>query len=165
MSDRTARAVVFLLVALLGPLAAATAQTSTLVVLKRVPIPLDGTIFPFTIEGDDGVVPFSLRANELQEFTLQPGTYTVREAIPEGWVLELARCGSLYQVGPIASGAVRFALAPGETVLCQFHNRNPEYPPVPAPAIAEVPTLSPTAMSVLFLTLSMAGTLLLRRAL
>lgn len=168
MTTRFTWILVALLTTLLASLSPASAQTSTLTVLKQTPPYPDYTVFSFTIEGDDGVVPFSLQSGQSQQLTLDPGTYTVREDLPENWVLALARCGtSLYQVGPIASGAVRLALGPGDDVTCRFLNTNDQLP-LPQPpggAPTEIPVLSPTGLSVLLMALSLGGAFLLRKTL
>jgi len=139
------------------------AQESTLSVLKLVgPIP-DTRSFSFTLEGPSGDIPFSLSGGHFRDFHLEPGTYVVREDVPEDWDLLLIRCGSLTEVGPVASGALRFELKPGESVLCRFLNSNPSVPPVPPPGSTAVPALSPTALSLLMMALAVGGALILRR--
>jgi len=141
------------------------AQESTLSVLKQVaPIPHTRS-FSFTLEGPSGDVPFSLVGGHSREFHLEPGTYVVREDVPEDWELLAIRCGSLIEVGPVASGALRFQLGPGEAVLCRFLNSNPSVPPPPPPppGASPVPDLSPTALSLLMMALAVGGALILRR--
>jgi hypothetical protein len=60
-------------------------QESTLRVLKRAYPSLDGTVFSFTLDGPSGTQAFGLLADQSRQFTLEPGTYTLREDVPEDW--------------------------------------------------------------------------------
>jgi hypothetical protein len=68
-------------------------------------------------------------------------------------------------LGPVASDTVQLTLAPGETVGCRFFNEHELYPPVPPPGPTDVPSLSPAALSILMMALSLAGAFLLRKSL
>ena len=139
------------------------AQEGTLSVLKEVSPVTDDTVFPFTIEGDGGDINFDLLGGEFEEFTLEPGTYVVRETVPEEWELSLIRCGDLFEVGPVASGALQIALGPGDSVLCQFENTMIGVPPPPPPPALSIPALSPTGLAVSFILIAALGTFALRR--
>jgi hypothetical protein len=138
------------------------AQDSSLTILKLVPPPVDGTIFPFTIEGPNGDQTFDLLGDDSHQLTLEPGTYVIREDIPEGWELSLVRCSEIYQVGPVASGALRLALEPGASEACRFHNSRLDPTPPGPPGAPDIPALSPTALSIFLMVLSIAGGMILR---
>lgn len=132
-------------------------------VLKHLSPVGDGSVFPFTLEGPGPDQTFDLANGEHETFTLDPGTYVIREALPEDWELLLIRCNPIYYVvGPVASAALRVELEPGESLTCIFTNHNSLIPPPHPPSLVEAPALSPTALSILFMALAAAGGLLLR---
>jgi hypothetical protein len=163
---RFSRTVLGLLIAVALTTGLEAQETTTLIVSKDVYPTVDATVFSFTIEGALGEQPFNLLGGENRQFTLEPGTYTIREEVPEDWELYLIRCGTdVYEVGPVASGAVRLALEPGDTTRCRFSNSWGDLPPVPPPGPTDVPSLSPAALSILMMALSLAGAFLLRKSL
>lgn len=147
------------------PLLRAQEETSTLTVLKLVSPVSDGTVFPFTLDGSGTEESFDLAAGESETFALEPGTYVVRESVPENWELVLIRCGIFYEVGPVASGALEIELEPGDSETCLFTNNLVGVPPPhPPPGPVGAPALSPTAVSLLMMALAAAGAVLLRKA-
>lgn len=139
-------------------------EQSSLTVLKLVSPISDGTVFPFSLEGPGPDELFELGGGESETFPLDPGTYIVRETIPEGWELLQIRCGLLIVPGPVASGAVEIALEPGEELTCRFENNMVDVLPTPPPSILEIPMLSPTGLSLLMIAFVVAARILLRRA-
>ena len=139
-------------------------EQSSLTILKLVWPVDDGTVFPFTLEGPGPEQDFELGGGDFLNFSLEPGTYIVRELVPEDWELLVIRCGVIFEEGPVASGALQIELDPGESVTCRFENNMIGVPPPPPPGAVDVPTLSPTAVSIFFMALAIAGGLLLRKA-
>jgi hypothetical protein len=140
------------------------AQQSTLTVLKLVYPVNDATVFSFTLEGSGPDLTFELMGGESEILTVDPGTYILRETVPEDWELGLIRCGLTFAAGPVASGALQIEIPPAESVTCRFLNVMPGIPVPPPPGLMDVPVLSPTAVSILCMALATAGGLLLRKA-
>lgn len=137
---------------------------STLEVLKLThPFPR-ADLFQFTLEGPGGDQSFDLQDGESEVFDLDPGVYTITETVPEDWTLGLIRCGLIFELGPVASGAIRLELDPGESVICRFENDRVGAPPAPPPGATEIPVLSPQGLSILLMILAAAGGFLLRRS-
>ena len=101
---------------------------------------------------DDGT------ASASRVFTpLAPGTYTVRELIPQSWTLSGVACSD--PAVAISGAEVRITLAANQSVVCTYHDTqaitppspgppdpDPVPPPVPvtpAPAPAPAPALGP----------------------
>lgn len=106
---------------------------------------------------------FDLQSGELETFDdLPAGTYTVTEMVTHDWEVSAIACGIFFAPGPVASGALQFDLGDGEDLLCQFFNTSLAIPPTPPP-VTTVPTLSPTALALLFMALAGTGTLLIHR--
>ncbi len=91
--------------------------------------PADGTDFPFVLAGAGGEQRFTLDDGaDADRFTdritlsdLLPGTYTLTEELPRGWVLRDVSCtgsGAIEQSG----ATVKFELAPGGGVVCTFRD-------------------------------------------
>lgn len=139
---------------------------ATLEVLKLT-FPLsDATVFSFGLEGPGTNEVFDLQDGQAETFLLSAGTYTITETVPEDWVLGQIRCGTIFELGPVASGAIRIELEPSESVTCRFENDMVDVPPPPPPpGGVAIPTLSPTAISLLFMALAASGALLLRKSL
>jgi VCBS repeat-containing protein len=69
-----------------------------------------------------------LNDNESVTYTLEPGTYNIREAPSEGWAVSDITCtGGSPQVG---TDSVKVTLMSNDDVTCTFTNYSPNLPPV-----------------------------------
>ncbi|MEM1080748.1 MAG: Ig-like domain-containing protein [Pseudomonadota bacterium] len=93
-------------------------------VVRKETLP-DGSKQRFSFSGDatgeigDG--------EQITVFNLLPGTYSVTEAVPVGWLLEAIECDDTNSTGDLVSATATFRIEPSEIVECIFTNRRPMF--------------------------------------
>lgn len=78
-------------------------------------------VFTFTMMGDNGhsVVTLDTTLAPSQTLAIAPGTYTITESLPGGWIYYMASCsGGFAHIAP----AVTLEIAAGTGVVCTFVN-------------------------------------------
>ena len=98
--------------------------------------PFSGTLGDFSLADGSPLLP-----DQSTFAKLAPGTYTVTETEPAGWVLDGIACaGGTTQV---SGTSVTITLAPGGAVACVYRNSQAVDPPVPPPDPPTPPTPPP----------------------
>ena len=93
----------------------------------------------FTLVDDGKDDPASTRT-----FTgLPPGTYTVREIVPEDWALSGLAC-TPSSAAVIAGAEAAITLIPGGSVVCTYRDTRIDPPVPPEPPIPPIPPTPPT---------------------
>lgn len=90
------------------------------IVIEKATEPASGQAFSFTIAG----VPFTLSGGQSKTYqNLEPGQYTVTEALPEGWTLDKVECADPTGDTTTAKDRAVIELAEDEVVRCVFTNK------------------------------------------
>jgi uncharacterized repeat protein (TIGR01451 family) len=103
----------------------------------------------FEFAGSDSLGPFALVDDGKDESAssrtfagLVPGTYTVRESVPEGWELSGVTCSD--PAVAIAGPEVTIAIGPGDSVVCTYRDARLDTPSAPfRPGPTLPPSLAP----------------------
>jgi hypothetical protein len=98
-------------------------QPGTLNIRKICVPPCPGATFPITVTGTNPVIPpsFTLSAGQTQVVTLGPGTFTVTESVPAGF-LNPAFVGACLNNPPTGSPTGTGTIIAGQTKNCDILN-------------------------------------------
>src|SRR5205809_281250 len=129
-----------------------TKQVGHIIIAKRTIPPGATTPFAFTTTGPGGYTnTFSLADGSSNDQTLAPGSYSVSETVPLGWIATLSCSGpatsSFPTTAPPVTGpgtaTASITLAADDTVTCTFTNTGvSQPPPEPEPQDPIITTVS-----------------------
>src|SRR2546422_768046 len=129
-----------------------TKQRGHIIIAKRTIPPGATTPFAFTTTGPGGYTnTFSLADGSSNDQTLAPGSYSVSETVPMGWIATLSCSGpatsSFPTTAPPVTGpgtaTASITLAADDTVTCTFTNTGvSQPPPEPGPQDPIITTVS-----------------------